>query len=662
MANRRGLAVSLCVALAACGGGGGGSVPAPSAVATSAPGGSGSPASNAVAAATLSVSFQQYTPLTTSGLSRRPAFVSPATQSMTLTVVSVNGSPVSNGATVTFNVGAGAQNCANAAGITTCTVSLNVPVGNVVLSAKSFSGTNGGGSTLGSALVPEAIAQNATNRIALALGGNIASIQLYLSATNFSTGTAATALAVIVPLDSSGAQIVVSGNYNPAIVVTSSDVTGHFSLVLDGTNAGNSATVASPTDQVVLNYDGVGAPTSNIKATAGSVSSTVAVRAGLPALGGALAGNTSSTPRHFQFASIGQTGTITPSGGTPPYTIASSDATVATVAPGAGSGPFTVTATGYGVGGTGTATITLTDSAAGTTTFNVTVVPPPLAIAVNSCGTQAACATTSITFPRSPPGGPAAQETGTIGLSGGIGTYTYVFATSGTTTSSYANVTVLGNAFTITPTGAGNDALVFTSGSQTALYPIITSNPFASAFPAAYALCVGKAYTSPAFTMAASSGVVSSGSLASFAFNAIPQNFTATPTLADSPLGAFTFQDAAGDTAIVPFELFTVALGAYNGAAIGAAAEEAFTGIGQTDTVTIGQVAGTLTAVSTNSNIVTANAGATVAGTAPINLTSVATGIAGVTFTDTTTGASVTLSVSVTTNPITILGHGRKAP
>jgi hypothetical protein len=579
---------------------------------------------------------------------------------MTLTVVSVNGTPTQNGTPVTFNVGAGSTNCSSTGAVTTCNVPLNVPVGNVVLSAQSFSGSGGGGSALGSASVPVTIVENATNRIALALGGNIASLQLYLAATNFTTGTAATTLAIVVPLDSSGAQIVNPGAYNPAIVVTSSDTTGHFSLILDGANVARTATVASPDDQVALHYDGVGAPTSSIIATAGTATSTVNVRAGTPGLTSAIAGNTSSIAKHFQFTAIGQTGTITPSGGTPPYTVTTSDATVATVAPGAGLGPFTVTATGYGIGGTGAATITVTDSAAGTITNSVTVVPPPIAFAVNASGTQATCTTTGVTFPRSPVGGPSAQETCTIGLSGGNNAYTYVFATSGTAVSSYANVAVAGNAYTITPTGSGNDALVISSGSQTALYPIVTSNPFAATFPTAYGLRVGKAYISPVFASPTTGAIVSAGSLATFSFNAGPQTFAATPTGADSPLGAITFTDAAADTAIVPFELFTVALGASNGANIGAVADEAFDAIGQSDTVTIGQIAGTLTAVSANTGIVTANAGATVAGSSPINLTATGVGTTNVTFTDTTTGASATFSVSVTTTTIPVTGLHRQ--
>jgi hypothetical protein len=327
--------------------------------------------------------------------------------------------------------------------------------------------------------------------------------------------------------------------------------------------------------------------------------------------------------------------------------VTSASGAIATVT---GTSPtFTVTSTGIG-----STNLTVSDAASSHFTIPVTVQPAPIAIAVNSCGTSATCTTSTITFPQSPIGGPTPQETGTIGLTGGTGTYSYYFATSGTTTSSYANAALAGSALTITPTGSGNDTLIITSGGQYAAYGIVTGSPFAASLPAALVYCVGKTFTAnlPAtatgFTVLTGGAFISSASL----MPGNPAIFSAYSAAAGT--GTVAFTDAAGDRGVVPFTDYSLSFSTYQGAGSAnnpnATADEGFTGTSQTDTVTIGGFAGTLSASSTNTSVITVSG---VVGNT-FTVTSVQPGTAGVTLTDSATGAVLTYPVSVTTATIPI--------
>ena len=663
--------VAAALSLAACGGGGssnsGGIAPPGGGGNGSGAGGGGG--ANTLAPASVSVSFLQYQPVQTAGR-RRTAFISPATQSISLSVIVANGSTVPNPTVTTFNVGPSATNCTGSGATVTCSATIDAPVGTDVIAISSFSGPNGsGGNPLGTTQAPVTIVQNSTNRIPLSLGGTIASLELYLSKSNLSVSSPKS-LVVIVPLDASGAVIVNPGDYNPSINVTSSDTTGAFSLILDnGAPSAGPVTVASPNDQVVLSYSGNGTTpvSTTVTATAGTAtaSSNAHAGSGPPALRGAGSGTgfTGATPDQFIFTAIGQTANIAVSGGTPPYTIVSSDPTVASV--GGTSPAFTVTSTGLGANLSGNATVTISDSATTPNhfTYPVTVEPPALALAVASCGTAATCTPAKITFPQGPTNPIPPQETGTITASGGTGVYTFYFASSGTTTSVYANVVQGGANFTITPTGTGNDTLIVQSGAQSALYAIVTGSPVAAvgmliegtstpSRPKNFAIPEPGAVTAVALS---SGPAISALALAA-------NTLTGAPSAAGN--GSLTFTINALPIA-VPFTSFGVVFATYGGSGASspaeivnaAGADEAFTANGQSDTVTVTGVVGTLTAGSSNPNLVSVTAAGNT-----LTVTSAATGngFATITLYDSGTGASAAYSVSVTTTTIPVASHNRE--
>jgi hypothetical protein len=677
-------AALVCALFSACGGGGGGggaSVSPPTKVGSNATAGPS-------AAATLSVSFQQYTPVQTSSTKRAPKFVSPATQSIGIAVLAANGTTITNPVATTFNVSPAATGCTTSAGTVTCTASIDAPVGSDVLAITSYAGQNGTGTALGTTQAPATIVQNSTNRIPLSIGGTIANLELFLAnptnstSPNFTLGTASTSLVVIVPLDASGAVIVNPGDYNPAIALTLSTTdSGAFSLVLDGTPSGSSATVASPNDQAVLAYNGsgTGSISTTVTASAGTIAASGSISASAASTGnfhgtGSGTGFTAATPDQFIFTAAGQSGTLAVSGGIPPYTIVTSSPSIASVA---GTSPtFTVSAVGVG-----SATLTVTDSASTPNhfTYPVTVDAPPISIGIASCGTSASCTSTKMTFPQYTSSGVTPQETGTIALEGGTGTYTYYFASSGTTTSSYVNVAQSGNMLTITPTGDGNETLVITSGAQTAVYPIVTStaSPLAALLPTAMGLVImeNTGGVPKTFSLTLPSSVTSftqTGGATDNNFAGPPGQpglFTSTPMTPGN--GSVQFADASGNVANVLYTIFGVTFSSctVNASTVSCAhggasnpldlplpsPQDEQMNLGETDAVTITGMAGTLSATTGNTTIVTASASGST-----VTVNAVGVGATIVSISDSATGATATYTVSVTSTTIPVASRSRQ--
>ena len=360
-----------------------------------------------------------------------------------------------------------------------CALSMTLPIGTDVLAASTL---DSNGHTLGTSQIA-CDRRCRTQRIASRSpsAASIASMEIFLSKISFTPGAPSTANVIVVPLDSSGAQIVNPGNYSPPIAITEvndSGATGHFSLITNGTNTGLSSTVNSPNDQIILNYDGAGtAGSTTITAAPGAPVTPASVSAAFSTAGLAStpSGAQLSSPS-FIFTAAGQTGAIDIAGGTPPYTVTSSDTTLASVS---GSGShFTITAVGYGVNGA--ATITVTDHVSATTTTPVTFIAAPIVLGVSTCGTGNTCGsiaggiTSTYTAPAN---GTSVHVNPTVfTASGGTGTYTYAFVSTGTQSSVYATAAQAGSQFTVTPNGSGSDAVIVLSGNQTAYFGTIAAS------------------------------------------------------------------------------------------------------------------------------------------------------------------------------------------
>ena len=188
-----GLAVSAIALAAACGGGGGGGT---------APGGGSStgilpgstptpgagPTTNATQPVTLTVRIPGKT--NTAANVRTPKYIDPTSGSMSLTLLSVNGTSVTANVQGPFNLTAGTSNpnCAVASGATTCSFSINAPVGTDIFLATTYTSANGTGTPLGSGAILLTVRQNATNVANLSLTGPVNSVQLVSSITSLSNG------------------------------------------------------------------------------------------------------------------------------------------------------------------------------------------------------------------------------------------------------------------------------------------------------------------------------------------------------------------------------------------------------------------------------------------------------------------------------------------
>jgi hypothetical protein len=205
-----------------------------------------------------SVSFKIVIPQTSTSQRSRPAYVSSATQSATITVTPSGGSTGSPTAI----------NC-NTTSLT-CSGSVSAPVGSDTFTVNLYSGTNGGGNLLSTGTVTQTIVAGQANSVNVTFNGVVASLSVTIGAATM--GTAATAIPVTVnALDAAGNVIVgpggfIDANGNPVttIALTDSDASGATTL--------STSALSAPGTSVTLSYSGAvmnTAPT--ITATAGAL-------------------------------------------------------------------------------------------------------------------------------------------------------------------------------------------------------------------------------------------------------------------------------------------------------------------------------------------------------------------------------------------------------
>ena len=181
------------VCLASCGGGGGGTGAA-------IPGGSSAKAAPQTVAVTFSITI----PKKTSSASRHQQYISASTASASVSVNS--GSPVS------------------AACSTTCTLTINAPVGPDTFSVSLYDAS---AVLLSQGSTSATISPTIANVIAIAFGGQVAKIQLSSAVANLVPGTLLTTAAVAVTaLDADNNTIIGSDPFTNPITLTDSDASG----------------------------------------------------------------------------------------------------------------------------------------------------------------------------------------------------------------------------------------------------------------------------------------------------------------------------------------------------------------------------------------------------------------------------------------------------
>ena len=295
----------------------------------------------------------------TAQYARTIAAISPYTQSFVVALTSVNG--VANTTSVTTNLSSPA--CIIGDGNTTCSVQITAPAGADVFTVTLYTGTNGTGSVLGTASVPQTIAANGVNHISITVNATIASLQIVPSPARATLGTALNANVSVLAIDASGSQILVPGNYSNPVTLTATDASGQLKLSLNGGQAATSIVSTTPADSVDVVYAGGGTPHSaTITATAAGITAASA--------GFVVDSPLVLQPAGITFTQLGASGaqTVEIGGGIAPFTV---NGTTASSSP-----PVTYSVSGELITLTASAaaseTLTVSDALGTTTTLPVT--------------------------------------------------------------------------------------------------------------------------------------------------------------------------------------------------------------------------------------------------------------------------------------------------
>ena len=206
------LLLGLCVGVSACSGGGTTST-LPSAPAKSAAAGT--------ARVTLNIKIPA-PPTGAAAVIRRPLYVSQNTQSA---AIAVNGA-----APVVVNLAAGSPACVTTAGVRTCSVAVNAPVGADTFAETLYASTDGSGAPLSQSTTAATITAGIANVVNLALDGVVATITLALANAAPSAGSPASINLTVNVLDASGAAIIGPDPFANPIALTDSDTSGATTL------------------------------------------------------------------------------------------------------------------------------------------------------------------------------------------------------------------------------------------------------------------------------------------------------------------------------------------------------------------------------------------------------------------------------------------------
>src|ERR1700694_5145339 len=173
-----GAAIFAAAVFAGCSGGGGsgGSATLPIAQ-TPQPTASATPpvsAKGGKASFTFLLPFQR-----TASANRNAMDVSPSTQSVTINLLTVNGTAPTTPVSATLNISGTQPGCTQTGAQVACDLSIDLPIGNDTVSVTAYNlpgGSTGGGGVVGSATVPATVYANSTNRVVLTLSGTIATL------------------------------------------------------------------------------------------------------------------------------------------------------------------------------------------------------------------------------------------------------------------------------------------------------------------------------------------------------------------------------------------------------------------------------------------------------------------------------------------------------
>ncbi len=245
-------------------------------------------------------------PIASSG--RTPQFaVPPSTQSVSLILTQVNGSPPPSPSVFNANLGSSVPGCTTSSTTLTCQFSAQEPAGSDSFSVLTYQQQNQAGGTLGGGSMDVDVTAGQTVQAPATLTGTIASISVAV-AGSVPEGVATSLPLDVVAKDSSGNTII--GTYSNPIALVDSDTSGATSLSVKSLTTAGAVTLAyngSPMSAPVS----ITASASGVPATAVTPASFLPLSS-VPAIGGAT--STETTNSSMVTVAIGSPGpTATPS-------------------------------------------------------------------------------------------------------------------------------------------------------------------------------------------------------------------------------------------------------------------------------------------------------------------------------------------------------------
>jgi hypothetical protein len=191
----------------------------------------------------------------------RSQYLSTNTESLAIQLASVNGKGVTGVNPTIVNTVTKAHDCKTGAHGVACTATAQGSPGDDVFGVVAYAGTGATGAVLSSGTVEAKIGSGGgsvgiSNQLSLTLEGVIARLKLSLSPTNAKRGIRATATVTLNAYDASGAEIVGPSDYfEPISLAIQGDTDRAFSLH-DARGSGKALTIAEPTSNITLTYDG----------------------------------------------------------------------------------------------------------------------------------------------------------------------------------------------------------------------------------------------------------------------------------------------------------------------------------------------------------------------------------------------------------------------
>lgn len=243
---------SLIAALAACAiAGCGGGTPA----VHQAPPANQTPAPAKTASTTLSIAIPM--PKGGASTSRAPHFVSTGTASGGITI-GPNSSP--QFISQAFDLSSTSPSCTTAPGVRTCTVTVDLPLGNDTIALYTYdgplSGSKPSGHMLAMATVTTGIIEGKHNSVAMSLLGVPASVTITPERASIqSTGSPTTVQIGTTVYDAAGNQITGADPYSEPVGLTASGPHNAFAVIVNGNNTGY---LTRPGDTASLTYSGRG--------------------------------------------------------------------------------------------------------------------------------------------------------------------------------------------------------------------------------------------------------------------------------------------------------------------------------------------------------------------------------------------------------------------